>query len=102
MKEHLAEWFEECVVAYRYRVPVRWKQGHKRRAIEMILRADPHRSDRAVSRQTGFSRELISKIRQTLPSPQHRVGLDGKTYRRVVAGPISRPINASTKSEIQP
>jgi hypothetical protein len=81
MECDLAEWFEECLIGYHLRVPMRWKHSQKRRAIELMLRSNPHISDRSLSAKTGFSRELISKIREGMPAPEYRLGLDGKRYR---------------------
>ena len=79
----LAEWFEECLDAYRFRTTKQWRLSQKRIAIELMLRANPHRSDRSLAKRTGFSRELIAKTRRRLPRPAYRTGLDGKQYRRL-------------------
>lgn len=81
MERNLAEWFEECLVVYRTRIRVRWKPSQKRRAIELMLRSDPHISNRSLAAKTGFSRELVATIRKRLPTPEYRLGLDGKRYR---------------------
>jgi hypothetical protein len=77
----LAEWFEECLVSYSSRARLKWKRAQKRRAVELLIRSAPNRSDRSLAIETGFSRDLIAKIRKQYPPTQYRTGRDGKRYR---------------------
>ncbi len=86
MSEHLATWYSECVASYLPTGPRRWTQVNKRKAIELILRSHAHRSNRAIAKDTGFSRELIAKERRRLVeggkvAAGPRIGRDGKRYR---------------------
>ena len=85
LEEDLAGWFVECVAAYGGRPATRWTRKRKTQLLELMLRSDPHRSDRSISEQTGFSREFVAAHRRRLLEKKlipagHRVGIDGKNY----------------------
>lgn len=89
LAKDLESWFAECTLAYIARPCRRWTHRRKCQAIELMLRSDPHRSDRSLSRETGFSREFIAGHRVRLLSrgqiPEgHRVGMDGKNYTMAI------------------